>query len=443
MATNDVLEEIGSFEQAWERTWAEGAAPPQWAAFIPEDPSVSWSRAETLDLARIDLSNRLRFGDRARVEDYFEPPTGQPGLREDPDAVLELIRTEFEYRLFVGEDPDPVEYARRFPDQVAPETLAELRDFRNRPDQDPHNPRFQLIRLHAQGAMGGVFEAFDRELKRRVAVKKLTPELAEVPHFRASFLNEAQTTASLEHPGVPAVYALDHDAGGCAFAMYFIRERPFREAVDNLHRSRPSWRNRTDPHGLLRRFITACQIVDHAHRRKVVHGDISVNNIMCGAHTEHETLVIDWGSPAVRGTPGFVSPELSGGGVAGPSDDIYSLGAVLYTVLVGKSPDRPSGQEDIRRPTEIEPRIPTELEAICLKALNPHSADRFDSARALAADVQAYLEDRPPLLLSFLDFRTPFALGSEEQAGGRHHDCARRPARPRCPRQQALGKRAA
>ena len=264
--------------------------------------------------------------------------------------------------------------------------------------------------------------ALDQELDRPVALKEIQDHHADEPHSRARFVQEAEITGKLEHPGIIPVYGLGHDASGRPFyAMRFIQGDSLKEAIAAFHGDEGL---KKDPvarmsrlRELLRRFTDVCNAVAYAHSRGVLHRDLKPGNIMLGPYGE--TLVVDWGlakpvGDAVSGeaasgdgsslsegpirlsgqsgsraetvagspigTPAYASPEQVTGALdrLGPATDIYGLGATLYALLTGRAPVESNDLgEVIRRvergeippPRSIDPTIPKPLEAICRKAM--------------------------------------------------------------------------
>jgi serine/threonine-protein kinase len=304
--------------------------------------------------------------------------------------------------------------------------------------------RFHVLRPHARGGFGEVFVAFDEELHREVALKEVSRGHAVHPDICARFLREGEITGGLEHPGVVPIYSLGRHADGRPFyAMRFIRGRSLREAIDHFHKDESL---RRDPGAralalrkLLGHFVGVCNTVAYAHSRSVLHRDLKPANIMLGPYGE--TLVVDWGlakvlvpgeeaadaradgsgerPPAVTalhtfatvsgtamGTPAFMSPEQATGQVdeVGPASDIYSLGATFYVLLTGRAPFE--GTEmlavlekvvrgDCRTPCQVNKDVPPPLDAVCRKAMALRPQDRYDSALALAADLEHWLADEP------------------------------------------------
>ncbi len=312
--------------------------------------------------------------------------------------------------------------------------------------------RFRILRPHARGGLGQVSVAVDRELDRQVALKEIQPRHADNLQSRSRFVQEAEITGKLEHPGIVPVYSLGHDISGRPFyAMRLIEGDSLKEAIAALHGDAALARDRHQKMGrireLLRRFTDVCNAIAYAHSRGVLHRDLKPANIMLGPYGE--TLVVDWGlakpfgeslgadaaaenpscslssSGPIRlsgssgpgdhtqageivGTPAFASPEQVSGRIdlLGPATDVYGLGATLYAILTGRPPVEDADLEvviasvrkgSIRSPRVHNAAISRPLAAICLKALAREPKDRYASARLLAEDLTRWLDDQPTL----------------------------------------------
>jgi serine/threonine-protein kinase len=294
--------------------------------------------------------------------------------------------------------------------------------------------RFHVLRLYARGGLGEVHVARDEMLKRDVALKRLQALHACNTSSRSRFLREAEITSRLEHPSIVPIHAVGQDADGRPFyAMRFVQGETLHDALRRTYAVGPPGEPRLTLRHLIGRVVTVCNTVAYAHSRGIIHRDIKPGNIILGPYGE--TLLVDWGlakplaeteepqahaeaTPsiptgsentepgAVIGTPAYMSPEQAGGHghVVGPSSDIYSLGATLYAVLTGQAPAQGrhaaavverARRGDFPKPRQLRRDIPRPLEAICLKALAHQPEDRYDSALALAADLEHWLADEP------------------------------------------------
>lgn len=291
---------------------------------------------------------------------------------------------------------------------------------------------YTILRQQGKGGMGRVSVARDEPLQREVALKELLDSVADDPLSRRRFVEEAEITGQLEHPGIVPVYALGMDSQGRPFyAMRLVRGKTLKAAIDDYHQHPTAAGLRA----LLRRFVMVGETMAYAHARGMIHRDLKPSNIMLGDFGE--TLVLDWGLAkpmaadgrddstrgdlaarhlgdrvdltepgCIVGTPAYMSPEQARESSTGltAAADIYSLGAVLYQVLTGKPAyvGRSSAEvlEKVRTvppasPASVLPSVPRALEAICLKAMNRQTDLRHSSARALAQDVQNWLDDEP------------------------------------------------
>ena len=294
-------------------------------------------------------------------------------------------------------------------------------------------PRFSIRRLHARGGLGEVFVAHDESFGRDVALKEIKPRYADDPESRSRFVREARITGSLEHPGIVPVYALGQNPDGRPFyAMRFIDGETLSDTLDRFHGNDGKPTALADPgvrslelRRLLSRFVDVCHAVHFAHTRGVLHRDLKPANIMLGRFGE--AIVVDWGlgktlgerptdedesgwtlPGTTMGTPSYMSPEQASGNAAslGPATDVYSLGATLFAVLTGRAPIEGKGREqsqvlnDVRRgqfprPREVRREVSRTLEAVCLKAMALKPAHRYETAAALAEDVERWLAGEP------------------------------------------------
>lgn len=277
--------------------------------------------------------------------------------------------------------------------------------------------RYAMTDELGRGAMGVVVQAWDRDLQRDVAVKRLLPGLMDSPLARARFIREARLGA-LDHPNIVTVHELGQDAEGTPFlVMRRLAGRTMRDVLDLRSRGAPEQARVWGRNRLLRAFVQLCGAVSYAHSQRVLHRDIKPENVVVGDFGEVQLL--DWGVAArfeelldpdfereqVRGTPGYIAPEMLVGSARALPEraDVYALGALLYELLTGSRPWadfdasdvlHKTVHEDPQPPSRRAPwaSIPPELEEVCLAALCRDPHERVASAEVLARRVEGALE---------------------------------------------------
>src|SRR5262245_34379328 len=168
------------------------------------------------------------------------------------------------------------------------------------PGSEPESEgRYELLRVHACGGIGRVWQARDADLDREVALKELRPERAADPAMAARFLREARVTGRLQHPGIVPVYEMSPGSKGEPpfYTMRLIRGQTLTEATRAYHRRQAAGhRVHVDRLGLIRLindYVTVCQTVAYAHTQGIVHRDLKGQNVVLGDFGE--VAVLDWG----------------------------------------------------------------------------------------------------------------------------------------------------
>lgn len=263
--------------------------------------------------------------------------------------------------------------------------------------------------------MGCVYLAHDPVLGRDLAVKTFRPDLNELERARCEghFINEARAMGALAHPHIVTIYDASIEKGNIYVAMEVLEGR---ELDKLLARGR-----RFSPDEVASICWKIADALDHAHQRQVIHRDIKPANIFMlkddqpklvdfsiarAPNRIHDRLPDgEWQDTLFRsdqllGTPNYMSPEQAQGKPVDSRTDIYSLGAVMYEMLVGVTPfrattDRVLLQHIVSKtpmaPHEIDPRIPAALSRIVMTAMNKRPDRRYPSAAAMAVDIKRYL----------------------------------------------------
>jgi serine/threonine-protein kinase len=270
---------------------------------------------------------------------------------------------------------------------------------------------YEILGVLGRGAMGVVYKARQRGLKRLVALKMiLSGEHASALDLRR-FSAEANAVARLQHPGIVQIYEVGEDAGRPFFSL---------ELVDGASLHKKIQGTPLPPAEAARLLQHMAVAMAYAHQHGVIHRDLKPANVLLTSDgmpkigdfglakeiEERESGLTRTGT--VLGTPSYMSPEQAQGqpDEVGPLADVYSLGAILYDMLTGRPPFRGTSVldtlEQLRTrepvpPMQFQPGVPRDLETICLKCLQKDRARRYASAGDLAADLGRFLRGEPIL----------------------------------------------
>ncbi len=278
-----------------------------------------------------------------------------------------------------------------------------------------HIGNYRLVRRLGDGGMGIVYEAVQDRPSRTVALKLMRQAVMTREQLHR-FERESQLLGSLVHPNIAQVYeAGTHKEGSLSIPFYAMELVPDAKSVTEYANDRSL--SRRDRIGLM---IQICSAVQYAHDHAILHRDLKPNNVLVGS--AGSAKVIDLGvsrlmseasitltrSDQLIGTIQYMAPEQVSGTQDAPSVlwDVYSLGVVLYELLVGQLPYRLPTDNALRaarfleeaipvRPRSIDPTISKDLESVILKALAKDPRHRYASVGALQSDLQNVLDEKP------------------------------------------------
>ncbi|MFI5454257.1 MAG: WD40 repeat domain-containing serine/threonine-protein kinase [Isosphaerales bacterium] len=330
-------------------------------------------------------------------------------------AAAELIYHEFLLRDESGEAPEFEEHIRRYPEYAS--ELLIFREADHALDQSLSPLRvgeisrvgdYELLEVVARGGMGVVFKARQASLNRIVALKMIPDGRLASPDQLERLRIEATAAAGLSHPNIVAV----HHVGDHAGQPYIVMEYVEGTSLAALAREHPLAAAQAAGY-----LLKVAEAVHHAHEHGTLHRDLKPSNI----------IIDDRGAPRITdfglarllggdshltitgqalGTPSYMPPEQADHkrGEVGPASDVYGLGATLYELLTGRPPFQAETpletlklaiETDPVSPRLLIPKVPRDLETICLKCLQKDPLQRYASAQDLADDLRRFLEGWP------------------------------------------------
>jgi serine/threonine-protein kinase len=409
--------------------WQQGP-PPEVRAFVAAAGPLS--AAQLAAVLLVDQRERWQRGERILAEAYLEE---YPALRADPEGAVEMVYGEFLLAEERGEAPRLEDYGRRFPALAArlalqvqlhralessggsgtagalpstaltgpPSGVAD-----DRPSRWPVLPDYEILGELGRGGMGTVYKARQGRLNRLVALKTLRAGLADDAEAQARFRREAEAVARLQHPHIVQIHAIGGEEGPCPYlALEFVAGG----SLTNRFAGAPQ-----PPREAARLVAVVAEALHFAHERHIVHRDLKPANVLLAEDGTPKVtdfgLAKELGDPqgqtrtgAVLGTPSYMAPEQAEGRKdVGVPADVYALGAILYELLTGRPPFRGATPldtlEQVRTqepvpPRRLQPKVPRDLEVICLKCLEKEPRHRYASAAALAEDLGRFRASQP------------------------------------------------
>ncbi|TWU48847.1 Serine/threonine-protein kinase PknB [Rubripirellula tenax] len=412
-----------------EALWDQGEDPPP--IFELLRPYRDSDPTQLVAVLLQDQKHRWKTDRPLRVEEYLAE---FPGVANDPKCKLQLAVGEFDATRSDGALPRIQDFVSRFPEirdplrsrllaieSTSDETLlSDAKDIAGTSRRQGHldetfitdpaaeipsDVRYVPKRILGEGGYGRVYLAFDRDLRRDVAVKVPTTKYQWKPGDVEIYLDEARTVARLDHPNVVPVYDMGRTDDGSIFVV-----SKFIEGYTLRHRMIDGPLEPAESAAIL---ATIAMGLDHAHQRRIIHRDVKPGNILIEQSTGI-AYVADFGlairnndpleEDRIVGTPAYMSPEQARGEshrLDGRSD-IFSLGIIMYEILGRRKPFRGSTSNEVLHEVvsidppklrDIDESIPAELERICMKALSKRASDRYATAADFAQDLLSWQDD--------------------------------------------------
>src|ERR1700693_3816730 len=328
------------------------------------------------------------------------------GLQEEPIACPQCGSTS---RVGRGLCLSCLLYRGLGEDTFDNETLESVLDEVDVHDADWRLGNYQILEEIGRGGMGVIYRARQRHSRRIVALKRILPHHADSRDTLVRFRREAEAAASLDHPNILPIYEVSEGEDGLPFfSMKFAAGGSLLESDVAL---------RDQPRQAVGLMAKVSRAVEYAHSRSILHRDLKPGNILLDALAE--PLVSDFGlakwldessdltrTLTIFGTPGYIALEQAHGPAASlkPTADIYSLGAILFDLLVGHPPFlgehalsviQQASEKPAPKLRSIIPKIDRDLETICARCLEREPESRYQSAGGLAEDLERWIDGRP------------------------------------------------
>lgn len=305
---------------------------------------------------------------------------------------------------------------------------------------------YSILESLGRGGMGEVFLAKDPSCNRKVALKRIRPELNNNKTIRSRFLREAQVASALTHPSIVPIFSIQMDPPDIYYTMPFIEGETLRQilktAREQLRAEKSHISSSRSIPSLARIFLQVCEAVAYTHSKGILHRDLKPENIIVGKYGE--VMILDWGIAdfidqiskenqissknipekkeadltrpgKIAGTLAYMAPERLLGKSSSVQTDIYALGVILYQLLTLQLPfqrktiaafRKQLDSEEMIDPVEMAPyrEIPHQLAAIASKCLIRSEKERYQSVEELLIEIKNYIEGRPEwILLGGLD----------------------------------------
>jgi serine/threonine protein kinase len=342
----------------------------------------------------------------------FIPPDDSSSAMTDFESVM----VDYIERTEVGERPDPADYLRRYP-QFADDlrTFFQNHHWLGSPETSDISDSligktvgtYVIESEIARGGMGVVYRARQSGLDRPVALKLISTGVLASREERRRFRTEAEAAARLHHPGIVAIHETGDWQGYLYFSMTLVEGPTLQQVIDDCP---------CDFDRAASILVSLARAVGYAHEAGILHRDLKPDNVLMS--DDGRPMLTDFGlakwhregtlltqTGQVLGTPNYMSPQQASGDAAiDQTNDVYSLGAVLYALLTGTPPHGNGSAAEVLQsvlhddpmpPRCLRAEIPASLEKICFKAIAREPDQRYQSADAMADDLECWIQGNP------------------------------------------------
>ena len=263
--------------------------------------------------------------------------------------------------------------------------------------------QYDFIRQIGEGGMGKVYEAYDKALKRKVAIKRVRPELVRSSYVREQFLSEARMVALLRHPYIVEIYTVIETENSLYLVFEYVDGQTLETRLDIDGRL---------PFSQVKQiFQHVCEALQYAHSQDIIHCDLKPGNIMI--LEDNKAKVMDFGvakkvdnqtgARTVAGTPAYMAPEQQRGFMRKQSD-VYSLALCVYEALVGQVPWTVKGFDIAKKKIvpayKLAPNVPPAVDAVLEDALKEEPSERIQSIQEFwerLSAIEPLKDDRPEI----------------------------------------------
>jgi serine/threonine-protein kinase len=266
--------------------------------------------------------------------------------------------------------------------------------------------RYQITGSLGKGAMGTVYKGIDPAINRPVALKTIRLDFvndpAELAELKERLFREAQAAGKLSHPNIVTIY----DVGSEASLQYIAMEYLEGQTLEELIKRKTKFNYKI----IAQMIVQVCNALTYAHERGIVHRDIKPANIM--VLKDYSVKVMDFGIARIdsnsmtktgiaMGTPNYISPEQLRGVATDRRADLFSLGVVMYELLLGRRPFRGENITSLiysilntepEKPSAVSPHVPPLFDHVVTRALKKEPGERYQKATEIVADLQAFVE---------------------------------------------------